>query len=103
MAEYVELCHWYDPLRFDIPEHILTTIIDSYPDVAASAIAAFMVPSFVLAAALSHLGILMIDNMTVKWAMAVIGFVSFGLCGLVYILYFFGAKIRKRSKFAGTS
>lgn len=66
----------------------------------ASAIAAFLIPSFVIAAALSHLGILMIDSITVKWAMAIIGFISIGLCVLVYILYFFGAKIRKKSTFA---
>jgi hypothetical protein len=83
-----------------VPDPVLTITLDSYPDVAASAIAAFLVPSFVLAAALSHLGILMINNVTTKWAMAIIGFISFGLCGLVYILYFFGARIRKRSKFA---
>jgi hypothetical protein len=84
-----------NPLDLD-----LIFIIDSYPIVAASAIAAFLIPSYILAAALTHLGILMIDNMTTKWAMATIGFVSFGLCALVYILYFFGARIRKRSKFA---
>lgn len=69
---------------------------------AASAIAAFMIPSFVLAAALTHLGMLMIDDVTTKWAMAIIGFISFGLCALVYVLYFFGAKIRKRSMFASS-
>lgn len=67
---------------------------------AASAVAAFLIPSFVIAAALSHLGILMIDGMTIKWAMAIVGFISIGLCILVYVLYFFGAKIRKRSTFA---
>jgi hypothetical protein len=79
---------------------VLIIFPDSYPNVAASAIAAFLIPSFVIAAALSHLGILMIDDMTIKWAMATIGFISIGLCALVYILYFFGAKIRKRSTFA---
>jgi hypothetical protein len=68
--------------------------------VTASAIAAFLIPSFVIAAALSHIGILMIDGITVKWAMAIVGFISIGLCVLVYILYFFGAKIRKKSTFA---
>ena len=83
-----------------ISDFQLIITLDSYPNVAASAIAAFLIPSYVISAALSHVGILMIRDMTIKWAMATIGFISIGLCALVYILYFFGAKIRKRSTFA---
>ncbi|KAF8867300.1 MFS general substrate transporter [Acephala macrosclerotiorum] len=79
---------------------MLNYITDSYPNVAASAIAAFLIPSFVMAAALAHLGVLMFDNMSTKWAMATIGFISFGLCALIYFIFFFGAKIRSRSKLA---
>ncbi|KAF4630371.1 hypothetical protein G7Y89_g7769 [Cudoniella acicularis] len=79
---------------------MLNYITDAYPNVAASAIAAFLIPSFVMAAALAHLGVLMFDNMSTKWAMAIIGFISFGLCALIYIIFFFGAKIRARSKLA---
>ena len=42
----------------------------------------------------------MFDNMSTKWAMATIGFVSLGLCALIYFIFFFGAKIRKHSKLA---
>lgn len=73
---------------------------DSYPNVAGSAIAAFLIPSFVIAAALCHLGVLMFEKMTVKWAFAVVGFISFGVVALIYFIYFFGAKIRARSKLA---
>ena len=76
--------------------------LDSYPNVVASALAAFLIPSFLIAAALCHLGILMFDNMSTKWAMATIGFISFGLCALIYVVYFFGARIRTRSKLART-
>lgn len=44
----------------------------------------------------------MFDNMSAKWAMATLGFVSFGLVALIYVLYFFGAKIRSMSKLART-
>jgi hypothetical protein len=55
-----------------------------------------------MAAALAHLGVLMFDNMSTTWAMATIGFISFGLCALIYFIFFFGAKIRMRSKLART-
>lgn len=51
---------------------------------------------------ISSLGIVMFDNMSAKWAMATLGFVSFGLVALIYVLYFFGAKIRSMSKLART-
>ncbi|KAI2607438.1 MFS general substrate transporter [Hypoxylon fragiforme] len=74
---------------------MLNYIADSYTNVAASAIAAFLIPSFLIAA-----GIVMFRNMGARWAMATLGFISFGLVGLVYVLYFFGAQIRARSKLA---
>lgn len=79
---------------------MLNYITDSYPNVAGSAIAAFLIPSFLMAAALAHLGVLMFANMSTTWAVAVIGFVSLGLCALIYFVYFFGAKVRSRSKLA---
>ncbi|KAH7383644.1 major facilitator superfamily domain-containing protein [Cadophora sp. MPI-SDFR-AT-0126] len=81
---------------------MLNYITDSYPNVAGSAIAAFLIPSFLMAAGLAHLGVLMFENMSTKWAVATIGFISFGLCALIYFVYFFGAKIRMRSKLART-
>jgi hypothetical protein len=47
---------------------MLNYITDSYPTVAASAIAAFSLPSFTIAAALVHAGIAMFDNMSTTWA-----------------------------------
>lgn len=79
---------------------MLNYITDSYPNVAGSAIAAFLIPSFVIAAALCHLGVLMFDNLSVKWAFAIVGFISFGVVALIYLIYFFGAKFRARSKLA---
>jgi hypothetical protein len=55
-----------------------------------------------MAAALAHLGVLMFNRMSTQWAMATIGFFSFGLCALIYFIFFFGAKIRMSSKLART-
>lgn len=96
---------------------MLNYIADAYTNVAASAIAAFLIPSFTIAAGCAHIGmswhsqdavtrlinftgIVMFDQMSPKWAMATLGFISFGLVALVYILYFFGEKIRSWSKLA---
>lgn len=97
---------------------MLNYIADTYTNVAASAIAAFLIPSFVFAAGCCHigkldpqdeaptttltsqLGIVMFANLGAKWAMAVLGFVSFGIVALVYVLYFFGERIRSWSKLA---
>ncbi|KAK8036565.1 hypothetical protein PG991_001702 [Apiospora marii] len=88
---------FFDPLLW---LSMLNYIADSYTNVAASAIAAFLIPSFALAAGCCHIGIIMFANLGAKWAMAILGFVSFGLVALVYVLYFFGAKIRGMSKLA---
>ncbi|KAF1350249.1 major facilitator superfamily domain-containing protein [Delphinella strobiligena] len=79
---------------------MLNYITDSYPNVAASAIAAFLIPSFFIATALCHAGVAMFDNMSTKWAFATLGFISFGIVALIYVVYFFGAAIRKRSTLA---
>jgi hypothetical protein len=42
----------------------------------------------------------MFDNMSTTWAMATLGFISLGIVALVYILFFFGLKIRSWSKLA---
>lgn len=98
---------------------MLNYITDAYTTVAGSAIAAFLIPSFLIAAALAHagkslhiencianprlidsIGIAMFENMSSKWAMATLGFISFGLVALIYVVYFFGPRMRARSKIA---
>jgi hypothetical protein len=44
-----------DPLLY---LSMLNYITDAYPNVAASAIAAFLIPSFIIAAAFAHIGVL---------------------------------------------
>ncbi|KAL1297979.1 hypothetical protein AAFC00_006486 [Neodothiora populina] len=79
---------------------MLNYITDSYPNVAASAIAAFLIPSFLIATALCHAGVAMFENMSTKWAFATLGFISFGIVALIYVIYFFGAYFRQRSSLA---
>uniref|UniRef100_A0A093UZN0 Putative transporter n=1 Tax=Talaromyces marneffei PM1 TaxID=1077442 RepID=A0A093UZN0_TALMA len=79
---------------------ILNYITDSYPNVAGSAIAAFLIPSQLLAAGCVHIGILMFENLSTRWAFAILGFVSFGVIASVYVLYFWGPALRRMSKLA---
>ncbi|KAI0123567.1 vitamin b6 transporter bsu1 [Xylariales sp. AK1849] len=79
---------------------MLNYIADSYTNYAASAIAAFLIPSFIIAAGCAHAGIAMFEYMSSKWAMATLGFISFGLVALIYVVYFWGAKLRAKSKLA---
>lgn len=79
---------------------LLNYITDAYPNVAGSAIAAFLVPSFLGAAAFAHIGIIMFANLSTQWAFAILAFTSLPLVGLIYIVYFFGPKLRASSKLA---
>ncbi|KAI0161737.1 MFS general substrate transporter [Hypoxylon sp. FL1284] len=79
---------------------MLNYIADTYTNVAASAIAAFLIPSFLIAAGCCHIGTVMFNNMGTTWAMATLGLISISLVILVYILYFFGPRIRGWSKLA---
>jgi MFS family permease len=81
---------------------MLSYIIDSYSaaGLSNSAIAAFCIPSFGIAAALAHAGVAMFENMSTTWAMATLGFISIGIVALVYIFYFFGRRLRAASKLA---
>lgn len=81
---------------------MLSYIIDSYSasGLSNSAIAAFCIPSFAIAAALSHAGVAMFENMSTRWAFATLGFISLGVVALVYVFYFFGPRLRGASKLA---
>jgi len=88
-----------DPLLY---LSMLNYITDSYPNVAASAVAAFLIPSFLGAAAFAHIGIVMFTNMSTTWAFATLAFISLPLVALMYVVYFFGPWLRRRSKLART-
>jgi hypothetical protein len=67
---------------------MLNYITDSYPSVAASAIAAFSLPSFTIAAALVHAGIAMFENMTTTWAVSVPWLDSYEFVSLMKLFYY---------------
>lgn len=89
-----------DPLLY---LSMLNYITDSYTNVAASAVAAFLIPSFLLAAGFAHIGIVMLDNLGTTWMFACLAFLSLGIVALVYSLFFFGPVLRGWSKLARTS
>ncbi|MCJ1396155.1 hypothetical protein MMC18_009044 [Xylographa bjoerkii] len=79
----------------------LNFITDCYPNVAGSAIAAFLIPSFIIQAALAHLSPLVYANISIMWALAMLGFLCLGLIvPVVYVIYFLGPRIRARSSLA---
>lgn len=82
---------------------ILLYITDSYPNVAASAVAAFLIPSFLLAAVFAHVGIFMFSSLSTTVAFAILAGVSVGLVALLYSVYFFGPHLRRFSKLARTT
>ena len=100
MAVYAQLHFWYAKSNRLLV--LSLTLPDSYPNYAASAIAAFLIPSFLLAGAFCHAGVAMFEHMSTTWAMATLAFISLGIVALVYILYFFGPALRRRSKLART-
>lgn len=79
---------------------MLSYITDTYPHVANSAVAALLIPTYGIAAGFSHIGLVMVKNLGTTWTMACVAFLSLGLVALVYLVFFFGAKLRKLSKMA---
>jgi len=77
---------------------MLNYITDSYPSYAASAIAAFTLPSFVIAGTMAHAGVALFDgNLSTAWALYILGFISIALVAVIYSLYFYGRILRARS------
>ncbi|CAA21196.1 pyridoxamine/pyridoxine/pyridoxal transmembrane transporter [Schizosaccharomyces pombe] len=85
---------------YHIWQAMLLYVTDAYPNVSASAVAAFELPSNLGAVGFIHLSALMFSRMNVHWATAVVGFASLPLIALIYALYFYGDRIRARSKLA---
>ncbi|BFZ55064.1 hypothetical protein PYCC9005_002103 [Savitreella phatthalungensis] len=79
---------------------LLAYISDAYPDVANSAVAAFLIPSFLVAAGCAHVGIVMFNDLTTTHAFLILACVSFGIVLLTYVMFFFGPALRSKSPFA---
>jgi uncharacterized membrane protein YoaK (UPF0700 family) len=63
---------------------MLRNVEDSYPNLAGSAIAASLIPSFVVGAACAHLGIWMFQRLTAQVAVSILRGVSVGAVILIY-------------------
>jgi len=79
---------------------MLNYITDSYPNLAGSAIAAFLIPSFLIAAGCAHLGVYMFKQLSTQVALTILASISLGVVILVYMMYFFGPALRARSRYA---
>lgn len=80
---------------------ILNYLTDSYPLLSGSAVAAFTLPSFIGATVFAHVSQIMFNNMSVKWAVATMAFISISIPFIIYTFYFFGQRIRALSSLTG--
>ncbi|KAG4432897.1 hypothetical protein IFR05_011615 [Cadophora sp. M221] len=75
-------------------------LVDSYQHQAASALAAKTLIRSFWGAATVLFTKQMYDRLGYQWASSLIAFISLACCAIPYIFYFYGAQIRKRSRFA---
>lgn len=75
-------------------------IVDSYQHYAASALAAKTFVRSLWGAAVPLFTIQMYHRLGYQWASSLLAFISLACCGIPYVFYFFGAKIRQKSKYA---
>lgn len=75
-------------------------IVDSYQHYAASGIAAKTFLRSIWGACVPLFTIQMYHRLGYQWATSLMAFISLACCAIPYGFYFFGARIRKRSKYA---
>lgn len=75
-------------------------LVDSYQHQAASALAAKTFLRSFWGAAVVLFTTQMYDKLGYQWASSLLAFIALGCCGIPFLFYFFGAQIRKRSKYA---
>lgn len=75
-------------------------LVDSYQHQAASALAAKTFIRSFWGAAVVLFTAQMYDRLGFQWASSLLGFISLGCCAIPYAFYFYGARIRARSKYA---
>jgi len=79
---------------------MLQYVTDIYEHVAASAVAAFMLPSFLIAAGMAHLGKFMHQHWPPKDAFNALAWITFVLCFYIHFIYQGGRGLRMGSKIA---
>ncbi|KUJ10716.1 MFS general substrate transporter [Mollisia scopiformis] len=75
-------------------------LVDSYQHQAASALAAKTFLRSFWGAGVVLFTTQMYARLGYQWASSLLAFIALGCCAIPYVFYFFGAQIRKRSKFA---
>jgi multidrug resistance protein len=75
-------------------------LVDSYQHQAASALAAKTCIRSFWGAAVVLFTSQMYDTLGYQWASSLLAFIALACCAIPYVFYFFGAKIRARSKYA---
>jgi multidrug resistance protein len=75
-------------------------IVDSYQHYAASALAAKTFVRSIWGACVPLFTIQMYHRLGYEWASSLLAFISLACCIIPYLFYFFGARIRSRSKYA---
>ncbi|RDW67807.1 MFS general substrate transporter-38 [Coleophoma cylindrospora] len=75
-------------------------LVDSYQHSAASALAAKTFLRSFWGAAVVLFTNQMYDRLGYQWASSLLAFLALACCAIPYVFYFFGARIRRRSKYA---
>jgi hypothetical protein len=88
---------------FTIFQAALNYLIDTFQNVAASAVAANTFLRSVFAGAFPLFTTAMFHNMGVPWAASVLGFISVALIPIPYLFYIYGKRIRARGKWSAGS
>uniref|UniRef100_A0A060T6E5 ARAD1B15224p n=1 Tax=Blastobotrys adeninivorans TaxID=409370 RepID=A0A060T6E5_BLAAD len=77
-------------------------IVDAYQHYAASALAAKTFVRSMWGAAVPLFTIQMYHRLGYEWAGSLLAFISLACCAIPYLFFFYGAKIREKSKYAYT-
>lgn len=75
-------------------------LVDSYQHQAASALAAKTFLRSFWGAAVVLFTAQMYERLGYQWASSLLAFIALACCAIPYVFYFYGAKIRSRSKYA---
>lgn len=75
-------------------------IIDSYEVFAASALTFVALVRYIVAGGMTVAGIPFYEHVGVHWTLCILGLVSVPVTAIPYVLYVYGRKVRRWSKFA---
>ncbi|KAF4629108.1 hypothetical protein G7Y89_g9042 [Cudoniella acicularis] len=85
---------------YNSANNYLNYLVDSYQHQAASALAAKTCLMSLWGAAVVLFTVQMYRRLGYQWASSLLAFISLACCTIPFVLYFYGARIRKHSRFA---